>query len=229
VAEHLSVTVGTGPTQTRIVSDVSFEVPTGALFAITGPSGSGKTTLLNLLAGIDRPTEGRLWFAGISIVGETENALARWRARNVGIVFQFFHLIPTLTAAENVLLALELGRQVPRRNWRERVNACLSAVGMQTYAHRLPSELSGGEQQRVAIARALANDPPLIVADEPTGNLDSTNSEIVFSLLRALTDRDKTVVYVTHDQDLARRATAMIDLLDGRVVASRGADDGAPR
>ena len=229
VAERLSVTVGAGPTETRIVSAASFEVPAGALFAITGPSGSGKTTLLNLLAGIDRPTEGRLWFAGKSIVGESENALARWRARNVGIVFQFFHLIPTLTAAENVLLALELGRQVPRRDWRERVTTCLGAVGMQTYAHRLPSELSGGEQQRVAIARALANDPPLIVADEPTGNLDSKNSEIVFSLLRELTDRDKTVVYVTHDQDLAGRATAAIDLLDGRVVASRGPDGGLPQ
>jgi putative ABC transport system ATP-binding protein len=221
VAEGLSVTIGAGAAQTRVLREVSFEVPAGALFAITGPSGSGKTTVLNLLAGIDRPTEGRLWFAGESIVGETENALARWRARNVGIVFQFFHLLPTLTAAENVLLALELGRQLPRRNWKDRVATCLGAVGMCNYAHRLPGELSGGEQQRVAIARALANDPPLIVADEPTGNLDSKNSEIVFSLLRDLTDRDKTVVYVTHDADLARRATDAIDLLDGRVVATR--------
>jgi len=229
VAKDLSVTIGAGVTRTRIVSEVSFDVPAGALFAITGPSGSGKTTLLNLLAGIDRPTAGRLWFAGTSIVGETENALARWRARHVGIVFQFFHLIPTLTAAENVLLALELGRQIPRRGWSERVTACLTAVGMQTYAHRLPSQLSGGEQQRVAIARALANDPPLIVADEPTGNLDSTNSDIVFSLLRELTERDKTVVYVTHDRNLAGRATAAIDLLDGRVVARRGSDVSALR
>jgi putative ABC transport system ATP-binding protein len=213
----------------HIISDVSFVVHAGSLFAITGPSGSGKTTLINLIAGIDRPTEGRLWFGEESLIGGSENALARWRARNVGIVFQFFHLIPTLTAAENVLLALELGRQVPRRAWHKRVSRCLTLVGMQEFAGRVPGQLSGGEQQRVAIARALANDPPLIVADEPTGNLDSTNSGIVFATLQELAERGKTVVYVTHDQALAAPADAGIDLLDGRIVARRDAYAGKSR
>jgi putative ABC transport system ATP-binding protein len=229
VAQNLSLTVGTGPRRVPIISDASFAVSVGSLFAITGPSGSGKTSLVNLIAGIDRPTDGRLWFGGESLIGGSENALARWRARNVGIVFQFFHLISTLTAAENVLLALELGRQVPRRSWNERVTTCLTAVGMGDYAGRLPSELSGGEQQRVAIARAMANDPPLIVADEPTGNLDSRNSEIVLATLHELSERGKTVVYVTHDQALADRADAAIDLLDGRIVARRDAYRGESR
>lgn len=229
VAENLVLTAGTGPRRVQIIKEASFAVPAGGLFAITGPSGSGKTTLINLIAGIDRPTDGKLWFAGTSLIGESENALARWRARNVGIVFQFFHLIPTLTAAENVLLALELGRQVPRRSWHERVTSCLSLVGMQKFAGRLPGELSGGEQQRVAIARAMANDPPLIVADEPTGNLDSRNSQIVLAALEELPARGKTVVYVTHDHALASRADTGIDLLDGRIVARRDTHAGQSR
>jgi putative ABC transport system ATP-binding protein len=223
IADGVSRRVTSDPDGPRIVDQVSFAIPAGSMFAITGPSGSGKTTLLNLLAGIDRPSEGSLLFDGAPIIGNSENELARWRARSVGIVFQFFHLIPTLTAGENVLLALELGRQFPRRTWHERATACLAAVGMESFARRMPSDLSGGEQQRVAIARALANDPPLILADEPTGNLDSKNSDLVFSLLEGLIERDKTVVYVTHDRTLAERASAAIDLFDGRIVARRDA------
>jgi putative ABC transport system ATP-binding protein len=141
----------------------------------------------------------------------------------VGIVFQFFQLLPTLTAQENVLLALELGGMIPRREWKQRAADCLGQVGMAEYAHRLPSELSGGQQQRVAIARALANDPPVLVADEPTGNLDSKTAVQVFELLEDLTRRGKTVIYVTHDRDLAARATERIDLLDGRVLSQSGA------
>jgi putative ABC transport system ATP-binding protein len=221
VAEEVTKTVRSGRATARIIDGVSFTVPARSLFAINGPSGSGKTTLLNLLAGIDRPSQGRVLVQGQSLMGESENALARWRAQNVGIVFQSFHLIPTLTASENVLLALELGRRHPRSSWRERTAACLAAVGMGSYARRLPSELSGGEQQRIAIARALANDPPLIVADEPTGNLDSKNAATVFSLLERLTEADKTVIFVTHDRQLASRASASVDLLDGRIVACR--------
>src|SRR5262249_51068352 len=189
------------------------------------PSGSGKSTLLNMLTGIDRPTSGKVLFAGKELRARRENALAQWRGRHVGIVFQFFQLIPTLTALENILLALELGGGggLPRRQGRPRALACLDTVGLADYTRRLPSELSGGQQQRVAIARALANDPPVLVADEPTGNLDSQTAHQVFDVLAALTDRDKTVIYVTHDRALAARATARIELLDGRIVAAHGA------
>jgi putative ABC transport system ATP-binding protein len=218
--EHLSRVIATRAQKVPILDDVSFAVPQGCLFAINGPSGSGKSTLLNLLTGIDRPTAGRIVFAGQEMRRMGENRLARWRARNVGIVFQFFQLLPTLTAEENILLALELGRQIPRRHWRERTRESLALVGLADYARRLPSELSGGQQQRVAIARALVNDPPVLVADEPTGNLDSKTAAQVFGLLEELTTRGKTVIYVTHDPRLAARASARIDLLDGRIVGS---------
>jgi ABC-type lipoprotein export system ATPase subunit len=225
VATDLSRVIGSGATAVRILDNVSLRVPRLSLFAINGPSGSGKSTLLNLLTGIDRPTSGEVVFDGRSIVARSENALARWRGAHVGIIFQFFHLVPTLTAVENVLLALELGGGggLPRARWRDRAGQCLAVVDMDEYARRLPSELSGGQQQRVAIARALANDPPLIVADEPTGNLDSHTAGAVFEVLAGLTLMGKTVVYVTHDRELAARAAASVDLLDGRVVARRGA------
>ena len=154
--------------QTVILDDISFVVPNGSLFSIGGPSGSGKSTLLNILTGIDRPTEGRVIFGGKEIRDMSENALARWRGKNIGVIFQFFQLLPTLTAEENILLALELGKGKPRREWKTRAAACLQQVGLEEYGDRLPAELSGGQQQRVAIARALANDPPVLVADEPS-------------------------------------------------------------
>jgi putative ABC transport system ATP-binding protein len=223
VAEQLTRVVGPKASQLRIIDGVSFRVPRLGLFAINGPSGSGKTTLLNLVTGIDRPSGGVVQFDGEQLVAASENALARWRGRHVGIIFQSFHLIPTLTAFENVLLALELGGGggLPRSAWRGRARSCLASVEMESYLHRLPSELSGGQQQRVAIARAIANDPPLIVADEPTGNLDSKTAAAVFALLEGLTRVGKTVVYVTHDRELAARARASIDLLDGRIVSRR--------
>jgi putative ABC transport system ATP-binding protein len=219
-AEHLTRVIATRTQKTVILDDVSFDVPEGSLFAINGPSGSGKSTLLNLLTGIDRPTRGRVVFAGAELRAKGENALAAWRGRHVGIIFQFFQLIPTLTALENVLLALELGKGggLRRRQWRERAIACLDTVGLKDYARRLPSELSGGQQQRVAIARALANDPPALVADEPTGNLDSKTAHAVFDTLVELTAQGKTVIYVTHDRELASRATHRIELLDGRII-----------
>lgn len=224
-ADHLTRVITTHARKTVILDEVTFTIPAGSLFAINGPSGSGKSTLLNMLTGIDRPTSGRMLFEGQELRAMSENALARWRGKHVGIIFQFFQLIPTLTALENVLLALELGGGggFPRKQWRERALACLELARIADYANRLPGELSGGEQQRVAIARALANDPPVIVADEPTGNLDSRTAHQVFDTLAGLIQHDKTVVYVTHDRELAARASARIDLLDGRIVGSENA------
>jgi putative ABC transport system ATP-binding protein len=223
--ERLSRVITSRTQKTVILEDLTFTIPAGSLFAINGPSGSGKSTLLNLLTGIDRPTSGRVIFAGAELRVRGEDALARWRGRHVGVIFQFFQLIPTLTALENVLLALELGGGggAPRRQWRQRALTCLEIVGLREYGRRLPSELSGGQQQRVAVARALANNPPVLVADEPTGNLDSRTAEQVFALLAELITLGKTVVYVTHDRELAARSTAQVTLLDGRIVAQSGA------
>ena len=218
--EHLSRIIGSGNRKTLVLDDVTFRVPAQSLFAINGPSGSGKSTILNMLTGIDRPTTGRVLFAGQVLRTMGEDSLARWRGKHVGIVFQFFQLIPTLTALENVLLALELGGGggLKRRQWKQQAMTCLQLAHIEDLAHRLPGELSGGEQQRVAIARALANNPPVIVADEPTGNLDSHTAHQVFDTLASLTQHGKTVVYVTHARDLAARASMRIDLLDGRIV-----------
>ena len=225
-ADSVSKVIGSNGTRTTILDGVSFAVPSRCLFAINGPSGSGKSTLLNILTGIDRPSSGHITFDGQEIRKMSENQLARWRGRNVGIVFQFFQLLPTLTAQENIELALELGGTIPKKQWKARIQATLTQVGLTDFARRLPSQLSGGQQQRVAIARALANDPPVLVADEPTGNLDSKTAHQVFDLLRELAERGKSVIYVTHDRDLAALATERIDLLDGRIVgASAGATE----
>ncbi len=220
--EQLSQVLTTHLNKTIILDNVTFQVPQSSLFAITGPSGSGKSTLLNMMTGIDRPSSGRILFAGQELRAMRENALARWRGRHVGIVFQFFQLIPTLTALENVLLALELGGGggEKRTKWRERALQCLGMAQVSPFANRLPGELSGGEQQRVAIARSLANDPPVIVADEPTGNLDSRTAHEVFETLTGLTHQGKTVIYVTHDRALAAQASAGIQLFDGRITGS---------
>jgi ABC-type lipoprotein export system ATPase subunit len=224
--EHVSKIIKRRTSETIILTDVSFRVPVGSLFAVNGPSGSGKSTLLNMLTGIDRPSSGQVLFDGEALRAKSEDELARWRGQHVGIVFQFFQLIPTLTALENVILALELGsgKRLAQRVFRERAMRCLEWARVEMLAHRLPGELSGGEQQRVAIARALANDPPLIVADEPTGNLDSRTAHLVFETLADLTRQGKTVVYVTHDQELAARASHRITLLDGRIVDQLVAD-----
>ncbi len=222
--ERLSRIIKTRTQQTVILNNITFWVPTQSLFAINGPSGSGKSTILNMLTGIDRPTSGRVIFAGTELRAQSENDLAKWRGRNVGIIFQFFQLIPTLTALENVLLGLELGGggHYPRRAWHKRALECLEIVGLQDYTRRLPSELSGGQQQRVAIARALANNPQVLVADEPTGNLDSKTAHQVFDTLANLTKQGKTVIYVTHDRILAERSSARVDLLDGQIVFAQG-------
>jgi ABC-type lipoprotein export system ATPase subunit len=220
--DHLSRHLDQMGQRTTILDDVTFAIAAGSLFAINGPSGSGKSTVLNMLTGLDRPSSGRVVFKGQELRGKSENALARWRGAHVGIVFQFFQLLPTLSARENVMLALELGGALPRRGWEDRAHWCLQMVGVDELGDRLPSAMSGGQQQRVAIGRALANDPPVLVADEPTGNLDSRSAQEVFEVLAKLHGAGKTVIYVTHDTRLAGRATARVELLDGRIVAAEG-------
>ena len=196
--------------------DISFD--SGELVAIIGKSGSGKSTFINLLSGIDRPSGGSIRIGSTHIENLSENQMADWRGRNLGIIFQFFQLLPTLTVIENVMLPLEITRSLPRKAWREHAYRLLEKVGVQQQADRLPANLSGGQQQRVAIARALVNDPPLIIADEPTGNLDSRMAEEVFQLFRGLVAEGKTVLMVTHDDDFARRVDRTVIIADGQVV-----------
>ena len=212
---------GKGPTAQLGVDRVDLAIGHGELVAIVGPSGSGKSTLGALLAGIDRPTAGSLVVDGVRIDQLTDDRLARWRGGNVGIVFQNFHLLPTLDARENVELALKLADgATSRRDRRRRSLEALRSVGLDGKAKRLPTQLSGGEQQRVAVARALVTQPRLIVADEPTGSLDQESGAIVFDLLAGLVTTGATVVVITHDEHLATRADRIVSMLDGRIVSS---------
>ncbi len=200
-----------------VLSDVSLEVPAGQFLAIAGPSGSGKSTLLGLIAGLDQPTAGTIEVAGVSITALDEDALARFRRDHVGYVFQSFHLIPTLTAEENVAVPLELAGAPDAM---ARARALLGEVGLAERAHHYPVQLSGGEQQRVAVARAIAHRPPLLLADEPTGNLDSATGKQIIELLVGVNRRlGSTLVLVTHDPALASHADRVVTLRDGRVVS----------
>jgi putative ABC transport system ATP-binding protein len=208
----------TGAGSYRALDGVTLKVAPGAMVAIQGRSGCGKTTLLNMITGIDRPSGGAITVAGMDLRRASENELARWRGRNVGVVFQFFQLIPTLTVAENVMLPMDFaGRGSPRER-RERAAELLALVEMTDQADKLPLATSGGQQQRIAIARALANDPAVVVADEPTGNLDSSTAAQVFGIFRRLADTGRTVVLVTHDPELARLAGHVVHMADGRIV-----------
>jgi putative ABC transport system ATP-binding protein len=217
----------TPPAESRsgALSDVSLTFKRGERAAILGKSGSGKSTLLNMLTGIDRPTEGSVIADGARLETLDETALARWRGRNVGIVFQFYQLVPTLTLRENMLLAMEFAHVVPRGAREEQTRQLMQVLGVDRHADKLPSEMSGGEQQRAAIARSLANDPSLIVADEPTGNLDSRTAATVQEFLRKVAADGKTVIVVTHDEAAAKDYPRVIRLQDGR-VASDTADPG---
>ena len=199
---------------------VDLGIGTGELVAIVGPSGSGKTTILNLVAGIDRPTAGTVTVGGRRIDTMSEEALAIWRGEHVGVVFQFFQLLPTLSAVENAVLPLDFARRGSKRERFTRARRNLALVGLGDKADHLPAELSGGEQQRVAIARALAADPQLIVGDEPTGNLDTATAAEMFDLFKHLNEQGKTVLYVTHDRELAARAHRVVSIRDGLVVAA---------
>ena len=197
---------------------VNLALHAGEFTAIVGPSGSGKSTILNMITGIDRPTSGEVLMAGMPLHLMTENQLARWRGANIGIVFQFFQLLPTLTALENVMLPMDFLNSYGGQR-RERAMHLLDRVGLAARASHLPSELSGGEQQRVAIARALANDPPILIADEPTGNLDTATGEHIMRLLVEFSQMGKSVVFVTHDAHLASEAERVIHVQDGLIVS----------
>ncbi len=193
--------------------DIDLEIAAGQLLAIVGKSGSGKSTLLNLIGGLDSATSGSITVGGAAVQGMSEAMLSSWRGRKVGFVFQFFQLLPTLTAAENVMLPMDFVRALPARERRPRALQLLSRTGIADQADKLPSALSGGQQQRVAIARALANDPEVLLADEPTGNLDSETARAVMELLSGL---GKTVVIATHERDL--RADRVVEMADGRLI-----------
>jgi putative ABC transport system ATP-binding protein len=224
--QQISRTVPSGDSMLTILHPLDLRIDAGGVVAITGPSGSGKSTLLGLIAGLDAPSTGRILIDGADITAMSEDALARFRGSHIGFVFQFFHLLPSLTAMENVRVPLEIaGAPDPG----SRADALLAEVGLTGRRHHYPSQLSGGEQQRVAIARALANDPPLLLADEPTGNLDSATGHQVIQLLIDVNRRRKaTVVLVTHDAELAALADTTIALRDGRVVSAGARGAAAP-
>ena len=208
--------VGTG--DVTVLKGINAEFGAGEFVGVIGKSGSGKSTLINMLTGIDRPTSGQVFVAGTPVHTLSESQLAVWRGRNLGIVFQFFQLLPMLSLVENVMLPMDFGHVFAAGERRKRATALLEMVGMAEHANKLPSAISGGEQQRVAIARALANDPPIIVADEPTGNLDSKTAEAVFAMFETLVEQGKTIVMVTHDSSLARRIGRTLLIADGEVV-----------
>ena len=212
----VSKTVTSGTEPLTILHPLSTIIPRGQFVAVVGPSGSGKSTLLGLLAGLDAPSSGAVLIDGVDITRLDEDALARLRGEKIGFMFQFFHLIPSLTAYENVAVPMEI---MGVANPSARARSLLEEVGLTGRAHHYPSQLSGGEQQRVALARALANDPPIVLADEPTGNLDTTNGRHIMDLLQNIhRARGTTLVLVTHDAELAAMADARITLRDGRVV-----------
>jgi len=200
------------------LKSINLNIAAGQFVGVVGKSGSGKSTLLNMVAGIDRPSSGSVSVAGTEIHGLSENQLALWRGRNVGFVFQFFQLLPTLTAAENVMLPMDFARSLPFRERRKRAVGLLERVAVGAHADKLPATLSGGEQQRVAIARALANAPALVLADEPTGNLDSVTATAILDLFRDMANQGTTVVIATHEADIARVIDRRIEISDGALV-----------
>jgi len=198
--------------------DVDLSIGAGEFVAVVGKSGSGKSTLINMITGIDRPTDGEIYIADTAIHKLAEGPMAEWRGRNIGVIFQFFQLLPMLSCIENVMLPMDFCDMFKPSEREARALGLLHQVDMADEAHKLPSEISGGQQQRVAIARAMANDPPLIVADEPTGNLDTRSADSVFKLFEDLVRQGKTILMVTHDEELAERTSRRITLADGEIV-----------
>jgi putative ABC transport system ATP-binding protein len=215
----------------RALNKVDLEIDRGEFVGIIGRSGSGKSTLINMITGIDRPTEGEVLVGDTAVHQLNENQMARWRGRNLGIVFQFFQLLPNLSVIENVMLPMDFCNTYPLRERRKRALGLLEMVDMADQADKLPSAISGGQQQRAAIARALANDPAVIVADEPTGNLDSKTARAMFDLFQGLAAQGKTLVMVTHDPSLAKRVSRTVTIADGEVVQDSEASgmEGGPR
>ena len=226
---HLSTvnkTFQVGSSAVHVLKDISLSVHTGEFVSVVGPSGSGKSTLLNMITGIDAPTGGEVMVTGRSINGMGEDELAAWRGVNVGIIFQFFQMLPALNLLQNVVLPMEFAGKYQRSERRARAIELLELVGLSDHLHKLPNMVSGGQQQRAAVARALANDPPLLLADEPTGNLDAGTAEDVFRIFLSLATQGKTIVMVTHNRSLATRVPRVIELNDGRIARDEGT---APR
>ena len=211
-----SFPVGDG--EITILKGISFEVKRGEFVSIVGPSGNGKSTLLNMITGIDRPTDGAVVVTGREVHKMSENQLASWRGENVGIIFQFFQMLPALSLMQNIILPMDFANKYTPKERRQRAMDLLERVGLADQANKLPSMVSGGQQQRAAIARALANDPPLLVADEPTGNLDSRTAGDVFDLFSHLVEQGKTMLMVTHDKELARRVPRVLEIIDGKIT-----------
>ena len=197
---------------------INLKVNTGEFVAVMGKSGSGKSTLINMITGIDRPTSGEVYVGDTAVHRLNENQIAVWRGRHIGVVFQFFQLLPTLTLVENVMLPMDFCDMYAMREREERAMELLAQVELTEHAYKLPTAISGGQQQRTAIARALANDPPILVADEPTGNLDSVTAASILNLFENLVANGKTILMVTHDQDLAQAATRTVLLADGKII-----------
>lgn len=208
----------TGGGDYPVLKNITVEIEKGEYVLITGKSGSGKSTLLNIMTGVDSASSGDVFVNDTNILRFNETEMTKWRGENVGIVFQFFQLIPTLSVLENILLPMDLIGRIPQQNRIEKAKELLDVVGLSKHAEKMPSSLSGGEQQRVAIARALANDVDLIVADEPTGNLDSKNADMVFDILQRLNDAGKTIMMVTHEKDIIKGASRKIIIKDGEVL-----------
>jgi putative ABC transport system ATP-binding protein len=211
-----SFPVGDG--EITVLKGISFEVKGGEFVSIVGPSGNGKSTLLNMITGIDRPTDGEVVVTGCEVHRMSENQLASWRGENVGIIFQFFQMLPALSLLQNVILPMDFANKYTPKERRERAMYLLERVDLADQAHKLPSMVSGGQQQRAAIARALANDPALLVGDEPTGNLDSRTAGDVFDLFTDLVEQGKTMLMVTHDKELARRVPRVLEIIDGKIT-----------
>jgi ABC-type lipoprotein export system ATPase subunit/uncharacterized protein GlcG (DUF336 family) len=200
------------------LNSVDLQINAGEFVSIIGKSGSGKTTLLNMITGIDIPSQGEVWVNDTAVHKLSENKMARWRGKNLGVVFQFFQLLPMISVVENIMLPMDFCRTYPMRERYDRAMQLLELVELADHAHKLPTALSGGQQQRVAIARALANDPPVVIADEPTGNLDSKTAESVFTLFNDLVAKGKTIIIVTHDSALAKRTHRTALIADGEIV-----------
>ncbi len=215
---NVNKTYSTGKVEFQALKSVDLDILEGELTTIVGPSGSGKSTILNMVTGIDRPTNGTVTIDGERIDEMSEDQLAAWRGQHVGIIFQFFQLIPTLTALENAILPMDFAKRGTVEERTERAKQNLELVGLGDKLNSLPSELSGGQQQRVAIARSLANDPKIIIGDEPTGNLDSKTEEKMFDLLKTLNEQGKTIIFVTHSKDLAKLARRRVTILDGQIA-----------
>jgi putative ABC transport system ATP-binding protein len=211
----------TGEVPFTALRGINLDVGRGEFVGLIGKSGSGKTTLINMITGIDRPTSGTVVIDGTPVHKLNENQLAVWRGKTIGVVFQFFQLLPTLTVVENVMLPMDFCNMFTPAERPQRALHLLDQVEMADQAHKLPSALSGGQQQRVAIARAIANDPPIIAADEPTGNLDSKTADAVFTLMERLVDEGKTIIMVTHDNDIAKRVRRSLHVSDGEIVEER--------